>query len=142
MRTYTPKKGDIESEWYLVDAQGKVLGRLASEVAKLLRGKHRPHYSPHWNHGDHVIVVNAEKIRVTGKKSVQKIYRYHTRWPGGLKTKTYRDLHERFPERVIHEAVKGMLPRNHLGRTMAKNLRVFTGPTHPHEAQKPQQIDI
>ncbi|RJP70752.1 MAG: 50S ribosomal protein L13 [Candidatus Abyssobacteria bacterium SURF_17] len=142
MRTYTPKQGDIEGEWYLVDADGKVLGRLASEVAKLLRGKHRPTYSPHWNHGDHVIVVNAEKVKVTGKKPVQKMYRHHTRWPGGLKTTIYRDLQARFPERIIHEAVKGMLPRNHIGRSMAKKLRVFSGPTHPHEAQKPQQIEI
>jgi large subunit ribosomal protein L13 len=142
MRTYSPKPGDIEDKWYLIDADGKILGRLASETAKLLRGKHKPQYSPHCNLGDHVIVINAEKIRVTGKKSTQKLYRHHTGWPSGLKTTVYRDMQKKFPERIIHLAVKGMLPKNRLGRAMAKKLRVYTGPDHPHEAQKPQEIKI
>ncbi len=142
MRTYSPKPGDIDSKWYLIDAEGKVLGRLASEAAKLLRGKHKPEYSPHVNLGDHVIVINAEKVRVTGKKPLQKLYRRHTGWPGGLKTATYREVQEKFPERIVYKAVKGMLPRNRLGRAMTRKLRVYAGPSHPHEAQKPEQISI
>ncbi|UCD56709.1 MAG: 50S ribosomal protein L13 [Candidatus Hydrogenedentota bacterium] len=142
MRTYSPKRDDIENKWYLIDAEGKVLGRLASEVARLLRGKHRPQYSPHRHLGDHVIVINAGKVRVTGKKPVQKLYRRHSGYPGGLKTTTYKDMQERFPERVIRMAVKGMLPRNRLGRAMARKLRVYAGPNHPHEAQKPEQISV
>ena len=142
MRTYSPKPDDIEDNWYLIDAEDKILGRLASETAKLLRGKHKPQYSPHLNIGDHVIVINAEKIRVTGKKPTQKLYRRHTGWPGGLKTTAYRDLQKKFPERIIHLAVKGMLPKNRLGRAMAKKLRVYAGPDHPHESQKPQEIEI
>jgi len=142
MRTYSPKAGEIESKWYLIDADGKVLGRLASEIARLLRGKHKPEYSPHCNIGDHVIVVNAEKIRVTGKKPIQKLYRRHSGWPGGLKTTVYQDMQQKFPERIIHLAVKGMLPRNRLGRAMAKKLRVYTGTNHPHAAQKPETIAI
>lgn len=142
MRTYSPKPGDIDSKWYVIDAEGKILGRLASEAAKLLRGKHKPEYSPHVNLGDHVIVINAEKVRVTGKKPVQKLYRRHTGWPGGLKTATYREMQGKFPERIVYKAVKGMLPRNRLGRAMTKKLRVYSGSSHPHEAQKPEEISI
>jgi large subunit ribosomal protein L13 len=142
MRTYSPKPGDIDSTWYVIDAEGKVLGRLASETAKLLRGKHRPQYSPHWNIGDHVIVINAGKVRVTGNKPQQKLYRRHTGWPGGLKTIVFKDLQQKFPDRIIHLAVKGMLPRNRLGRAMVRRLRVYAGPTHPHQAQKPVEIEI
>jgi len=142
MRTYSPKPGEIVDTWYLIDAEDKVLGRLASETAKLLLGKHKPQYSPHWNSGDHVIIINAEKVRVTGKKPTQKLYRHHTGWRGGLRTSVYRDLQKKFPERIIQLAVKGMLPKNKLGRAMAKKLRVYAGPDHPHEAQKPQAISI
>ena len=142
MRTYSPKPGDVDDNWYLIDAENKVLGRLASETAKLLRGKHKPQYSPHCNVGDHVIVINAEKVRVTGKKPVQKLYRRHTGWPSGLKTTVYRDMQNKFPERIIYLAVKGMLPKSKLGRAMARKLRVYAGAEHPHEAQKPRQIEL
>ena len=142
MRTYSPKPGDIEDNWYLIDAQDKVLGRLASETAKILRGKHKPQFTPHVNCGDHVVVINAEKVRVTGKKNLQKLYRRHSGWPGGLKTVVYRDLQKKFPERIIHLAVKGMLPKNSLGRAMAKKLRVYAGPDHPHASQKPEAMQV
>ena len=142
MRTYSPKPGDIEDKWFLIDAEGQVLGRLASETAKLLRGKHKPQFTPHVNCGDHVVVINAEKVKVTGKKPLQKVYRHHTGWPGGLKTTVYRDLQAKSPERIIHLAVKGMLPKTKLGRAMAKKLRVYAGSEHPHESQKPETIQI
>ncbi len=142
MRTYSPKPGEIEDNWRLIDADGVVLGRLASETAKILRGKHKPQYTPHVNCGDHVVVINAEKVRVTGKKPLQKEYHRHSGWPGGLKTIVYRDLQKRFPERIIHLAVKGMLPKTKLGRAMAKKLRVYAGPDHPHASQKPEALQI
>jgi large subunit ribosomal protein L13 len=142
MQTYSPKPGEIEDNWYLIDAENRVLGRLASETAKLLRGKHKPQFTPHCNLGDHVIVINAEKVRVTGRKPLQKLYRHHTGWPGGLKTTVFRDLQSKFPERIIHLAVKGMLPKNRLGRAMAKKLRVYAGPNHPHESQTPEEIKL
>ena len=142
MRTYSPKPGDIEDNWYLIDAQDKVLGRLASETAKILRGKHKPQYTPHVNCGDHVVVINADKVRVTGRKNLQKLYYRHSGWPGGLKTIVYRDLQKKFPERIIHLAVKGMLPKNSLGRAMAKKLRVYAGPDHPHVSQKPETMQV
>jgi large subunit ribosomal protein L13 len=142
MSTYSPKPGDIEDKWFLIDAEGQVLGRLASETAKLLRGKHKPQFTPHVNCGDHVVVINADKVKVTGKKSLQKLYRRHSGWPGGLKTIVYRDLQEKFPERIIHLAVKGMLPKTKLGRAMQKKLRVYVGSEHPHESQKPETIQI
>ena len=142
MRTYSPKPGDIEDNWFLIDAEDKVLGRLASETAKILRGKHKPQFTPHVNCGDHVVVINADKIRVTGKKSLQKLYHRHSGWPGGLKTIVFRDLQKKFPERIIHLAVKGMLPKNSLGRAMARKLRVYAGPEHPHESQKPETLEV
>ncbi|MBI4832519.1 MAG: 50S ribosomal protein L13 [Candidatus Lindowbacteria bacterium] len=142
METYSPKPGDVDSKWYVVDAEGKVLGRLACETAKLLRGKHKPEYAPHSNLGDHVIIVNAEKVKTTGKKSIQKEYRRHTSWPRGLRVIIYRDLQKKHPERIIRMAVQGMLPRNRLGRAMARKLRVYAGPVHPHQAQKPEIIEI
>ena len=142
MRTFSPKPGDIEDKWYVIDAHDKVLGRLASETAKILRGKHKPQFTPHVNCGDHVVVINAEKVKVTGKKPLQKLYRRHSGWPGGLKTIVYRDMQKRFPERIIHLAVKGMLPKNRLGRAMAKKLRVYAGPDHPHASQKPEAMEI
>ena len=142
MRTYSPKPGEIEDKWFVIDAKDKVLGRLASETAKILRGKHKPQFTPHLNIGDHVVVINADKVRVTGRKPLQKLYRRHTGWPGGLKTIVFRDMQKKFPERVIHLAVKGMLPKNRLGRAMAKKLRVYAGPDHPHEAQRPEAMQI
>jgi large subunit ribosomal protein L13 len=142
MSTYSPKPGDIEDKWFIIDAEGQVLGRLASETAKLLRGKHKPQFTPHVNCGDHVVVINADKVKVTGKKPLQKLYRHHTGWPGGLKSIVYRDLQAKSPERIIHLAVKGMLPKTKLGRAMAKKLRVYVGSEHPHESQKPETIQI
>ena len=142
MHTFSPKPGDIEDKWYVIDAHDKVLGRLASETAKILRGKHKPQFTPHVNCGDHVVVINAEKVKVTGKKPLQKLYRRHSGWPGGLKTIIYRDMQKKFPERIIHLAVKGMLPKNRLGRAMAKKLRVYAGPDHPHASQKPEAMEI
>lgn len=142
MSTYSPKPGDIEVKWFVVDAENQVLGRLASETAKILRGKHKPQFTPHVNCGDHVVVINAEKVRVTGKKSLQKLYIRHTGWPGGLKTTAYKDMQAKFPERIIQLAVKGMLPKTKLGRAMAKKLRVYAGPEHPHESQKPEALQF
>lgn len=142
MHTYSPKRGEIEEKWYLVNAEGKVLGRLASETAKLLRGKHKPEYSPHCNLGDHVIIINADKVKTTGKKADQKVYRHHTGWPHGMREIAFKNIQRDFPERIIQMAIKGMLPRNRIGRAMAKKLRVYAGPDHPHQAQKPEPIDI
>lgn len=142
MRTFSARERDIEKKWYVVDAQGKTLGRLASEIVTILRGKHKPIYTPHIDCGDYVIVVNAEKVRVTGLKLDQKAYYRHSGYPGGLKTVTLRDQLKKFPERVIETAVKGMLPKNRLGRRMHKKLKVYAGPNHPHAAQKPQPLEL
>ncbi len=138
MKSYMPKIEEIERKWYVIDAEGKVLGRLASEVAMLLRGKHKPIYTPHADTGDYIIIVNADKIVLTGKKLEQKHYRYHTGYPGGLKEVPYERLLERNPEKAIQLAVKGMLPKNRLGRQMIKKLKVYSGPEHKHEAQEPE----
>jgi large subunit ribosomal protein L13 len=127
-------------KWYVVDAEGQVLGRLASEIAKVLRGKNKPEYTPHVDTGDHVIVLNAEKVVLTGKKLEQKLYRHHTGWPGGLKEVKYRHLMERNPERAIELAVKGMLPKNSLGRKMYRKLNVYKGAEHKHQAQMPEPL--
>lgn len=142
MRTYTPKPEDIERRWYVVDAQGKTLGRLASEIARILRGKHKPIFSPHMDTGDFVIVINAEKVHVTGRKLTQKFYYRHSGYPGGLKAISLRDQLKKHPERVIQHAVRGMLPKNRLGRKMIKKLKVYAGPDHPHKAQKPEPLDL
>ena len=141
MRTYVPKKGDIEPRWFIIDAEGLVLGRLATEVARILRGKHKATFAPHMDMGDHVVIVNAEKVVFKGNKLQDKMYRHHTGFPGGLKEVSARDLMERHPERVLEQAVKGMLPKNKLGRAMAKKLKVYVGPNHPHEAQKPVPLE-
>lgn len=138
MKSYMPKVEEIERNWYVIDAEGKVLGRLASEIATLLRGKHKPIYTPHADTGDYVIVINADKIVLTGKKLEQKHFRYHTGYPGGLKEIPYERLMEKNPERAIKIAVKGMLPKNRLGRKMIKKLKVYSGPEHKHEAQEPE----
>ena len=138
MRTFTPKPGDITREWHVVDAEGAILGRLATEIATLLRGKHKPIYAPHVDTGDHVIVLNAAKITVTPKKGRDKLYHRHSGFPGGIKSESLQTLVGRQPERVIKLAVKGMLPKGPLGRQMIKKLRVYSGPTHPHAAQQPK----
>lgn len=142
IKTYSAKAEDVQRNWYVVDAQGKTLGRLASQIASILRGKHKSIYTPHVDCGDHVIVVNAAKVWTTGRKLDQKIYYRHSGYPGGLKQITLRDQLRKFPERVIEHAVKGMLPKNRLGRKMYKKLKVYRGPNHPHEAQKPQNLEL
>jgi large subunit ribosomal protein L13 len=142
VKTYTVGKDDIKREWYVVDAQGKTLGRLASEIASILRGKHKPIYAPHLDCGDYVIVVNAEKVRVTGKKLDQKFYYRHSGYPGGLKSINLRDQLQRHPTRVLQAAVRGMLPKNRLGRAMIKKLKVYAGGSHPHQAQQPKVLEL
>ncbi|WP_082759932.1 50S ribosomal protein L13 [Abyssisolibacter fermentans] len=142
MKSFIAKPQEIERKWYVVDAEGKRLGRLASEVAKILRGKNKPIYTPHVDTGDFVIIINAEKVELTGKKLDQKLYRYHTGHPGGLKEVPYKNLMQNKPEFVIEHAVKGMLPKNSLGRKMIKKLKVYRGTEHKHEAQKPEVLDI
>ncbi len=140
MNTFMATPADIERKWYVVDAEGKTLGRLSSEIAKVLRGKNKPIYTPHMDTGDYVIVVNAEKIRVTGKKMEQKIYYHHSDYVGGMKETTLKDMLKTHPERVVEFAVKGMLPKGPLGRQMYKKLFVYAGPDHKHAAQKPEEL--
>jgi len=142
VRTYTPKAGEIQHDWYVIDAAGLTLGRLASQIASVLRGKHKPTYSPHMDCGDFVIVVNAHKIRVTGRKLDQKFYYRHSGYPGGLKAISLRDKLDRHPDRVIQLAVRGMLPKNRLGRQMIKKLKIYATPDHPHEAQQPKPFQF
>jgi large subunit ribosomal protein L13 len=142
MRTYFPKKGDIEPRWFLIDADGKVLGRLSTTIARILSGKNKPTYTPFLDTGDHVIVINAEKVVLTGKKETDKIYRSHSQYPGGLKQRAARFVRAEKPEHLIEEAVWGMLPKNKLGRKMLKKLKVYRGTAHPHEAQNPERVDV
>lgn len=142
MKTYSVKAGEIERDWYVVDARDQVLGRLATQVATVLRGKHKPTYSTHMDVGDYVVVVNAERVRLTGRKVDQKEYFRHSGFMGGEKLIPFRRMLERRPEWVIERAVKGMLPKNTLGRQMAGKLRVYAGPEHPHAAQDPQPLDL
>ncbi len=142
MKTFLPSEKDIKRNWWLVDAEGLELGRLASRIALLLQGKRKRIYTPHIDTGDFVVVVNAEKVKLTGRKLDTKIYYHHSGYPGGLKARTARQILESHPERLIQLAVKRMLPKNKLGRKMFKRLKVYRGPEHPHEAQKPQQLDI
>jgi large subunit ribosomal protein L13 len=137
MKTYVPKKDQIEKKWWLINADGKVLGRLATEVAVLLRGKGKAEFVDFLDSGDFVVVINAEKVRVTGKKSEQKKYYSHSGYPGGIKENSYKELQENKPEEIIKKAVRGMIPKNKLGRAVYKKLKVYKGPHHPHEAQKP-----
>jgi large subunit ribosomal protein L13 len=141
MKTYSAKPGEIARDWYLVDAEGKTLGRLATQIADRLRGKGKPQYTPHVDTGDLVVVVNAEKITVTGKKLDDKIYYRHTGYPGGLKERTLREQLERRPTEVLRKAVKGMLPRNKLGRQQLTKLKIYAGPEHPHDAQSPKPFE-
>ncbi|MFT7404218.1 50S ribosomal protein L13 [Zhongshania sp.] len=142
MKTLSAKPSDVIHDWYVVDAADKTLGRLASEIAHRLRGKHKAEYTPHVDTGDYIVVVNAEKIRVTGNKATGKIYHHHTGYPGGLKSISFEKLIEKAPERVIQGAVKGMLPKNPLGRAMFKKLKVYAGTEHPHTAQQPVELNI
>ncbi len=142
MKTYTPKITEIERRWWVVDAEDKVLGRLASEIAQILRGKHKPMFTPHLDTGDFVVVVNAEKVRLTGNKAESKTYFRHTGYMGGEKLIPFRRMMEKHPERVIELAVKGMLPKNNLGRLMRRKLKVYAGPEHPHAGQQPQPLEI
>jgi large subunit ribosomal protein L13 len=142
MKTYTPKAEDIQRNWVVVDAENQVLGRLASKVAQLLRGKHKPMFSPHLDVGDYVVVINADKIQVTGTKEENKAYFRHTGYIGGEKFIPFRTMMEQHPDRVIDLAVKGMLPKNNLGRLMRRKLKVYAGATHPHEAQMPAKVEL
>ncbi len=142
MKTFSAKPAEVKRDWYVVDAEGKTLGRLATEIARRLRGKHKPIYTPHIDTGDYIIVINAEKIAVTGKKLDDKMYYHHTGYIGNLKSETLRERLERHPERAIEAAVKGMLPRGPLGRAMFKKMKVFVGSEHTHAAQQPKVLDI
>jgi len=142
VRTYNPKPADVQRQWHVIDASDIVLGRLASQTAKLLRGKHKPIYAPHIDTGDFVIIVNAAKVALTGNKAAQKMYRRHSGYPGGLKETTYTELLATRPKLAVERAIKGMLPHNTLGRQMLSKLKVYDGPTHPHEAQKPVPYEL
>jgi len=142
MKTYVATPADRERNWLLVDAEDQTLGRLATQIAETLRGKHKPEFTPHCDVGDFVIVVNAEKVAVTGNKREQKRYYRHSGYPGGLRSRTLNDMLERRPEEVIRSAVKGMLPRTRLGRAQLRKLKVYAGPEHPHAAQKPQSMEV
>ena len=142
MKTFSAKTGEVHHDWYVVDADGKTLGRLASEIAHRLRGKHKAEYTPHVDTGDYIVVVNAKKVHVTGAKRTDKMYNRHTGYPGGLKSMSFEQLIDHAPERVIQGAVKGMLPRNPLGRAMFSKLKVYAGDTHPHAAQQPQPLQL
>jgi large subunit ribosomal protein L13 len=142
MKTYSAKPGEVSRDWFVVDAADKTLGRLASEIAHRLRGKHKPEYTPHVDTGDYIVVINAEKVRVTGAKARDKMYHRHTGYPGGLKSVSFEKMIDQSPERVIQIAVKGMLPRNPLGRAMFKKLKVYAGSEHPHSAQQPQALNL
>jgi large subunit ribosomal protein L13 len=142
MSTYSAKPDAVRRSWYLVDATDKTLGRLASEIATRLRGKHKPEFTPHVDTGDYIIVINAGKVRVTGNKANDKVYHHHTGYIGGIKSINFEDLLKKAPERIIEIAVKGMLPKGPLGRAMFRKLKVFAGTEHPHAAQQPEQLDI
>lgn len=141
-KTYSAKPGDVEQAWHVVDAENVVVGRLAARVASILRGKHKPEYTPHMDVGDYVVVVNADKARFTGKKETDKVYFSHSGYPGGISSRTPKEMRAAHPERIVEMAVKGMLPRTKLGRQLYKKLHVYAGPDHPHEAQQPQPLDI
>jgi len=142
MKTYTAKTGEVDQGWFVVDAQNKVLGRLAVQIATRLRGKHKPQYTPHVDTGDFIVVVNASKLRVTGRKAERKVYYRHTGYPGGLKETNFAKLHASHPERVLEKAVKGMLPKGPLGYAMLRKLKIYSGATHPHSAQQPKNLEI
>lgn len=142
MRTYVANAATAQRDWYVVDASGQTLGRLATQIAEVLRGKRKPEYTPHVDTGDFVVVINAEQVQVTGSKRTQKLYHRHSGYPGGLKTRTFTEMIERRPEEVVRLAVKGMLPRNRLARKQLTKLKVYAGPEHPHQAQQPKTLEI
>lgn len=142
MKTFSAKPAEVKRDWYVVDAEGKTLGRLASEVARRLRGKHKPEYTPHVDTGDYIVVVNAAKVRVTGNKTQNKMYYRHTGYIGNMKSNTFAEMIDKHPERVIELAVKGMLPKNPLGRAMYRKMKVYASSEHQHEAQQPQPLEI
>lgn len=142
MKTFTASPATVKREWYVVNAEGKVLGRLASEIAKRLRGKHKPEYTPHFDAGDYIVVVNAEKVRVTGRKAENKVYYNHSGYTGGLKSITFAKLMVKAPTRIIETAVRGMLPKGPLGRAMFRKLKVYAGPEHQHRSQQPQTLEL
>jgi len=141
-KTYVPPQSEIDKKWYVVDAADQRLGRLSTEVAAILRGKNKPSFTPHLDTGDFVVIVNADKIRVTGSKPSQKLYRRHSGRPGGMKTETFEKLQARVPERILEQAIRGMLPKNRLGRDLFRKLKVYAGPEHPHAAQNPETLNI
>ncbi len=142
MKTYSAKTETVKRDWYIIDATDQVLGRMASSIASRLRGKNKPEYTPHVDTGDYIVVINAEKLKVTGNKFTDKVYHHHTGYPGGLKSTTFDKLLAKHPTRILEKAVKGMLPKNPLGRAMFRKLKVFAGPEHNHHAQQPQQLDL
>jgi len=142
VRTFTAKTAEVEREWFVVDAEGQTLGRLASRIAPILRGKHKPIYTPHVDCGDYVVIINADKVRVTGRKMDQKLYHRHSGYPGGLTSISLRDQLDKHPERVLEAAIKGMLPKNKLGRRMYKKLKVYASDSHPHQAQQPKPLEL
>jgi large subunit ribosomal protein L13 len=142
MKSYMARPLEVERKWYVVDAEGRTLGRLATEIARILRGKNKPQYTPHVDTGDFVVVVNAEKVVVTGRKAEQKVYRRHSGYPGGLKTTTYEQMMERRPTEILRKAVKGMMPKNRLARQQLRKLKIYAGPEHPHAAQNPQELEV
>ncbi len=142
MKTFSAKPAEVKRDWYVVDVSDKVLGRVATEIALRLRGKHKPEFTPHVDTGDHIVVINAEKIAVTGNKELNKIYYHHTGFPGGIKDVNVRELREKAPTRILENAVKGMLPKNSLGRAMMKKLHIYAGEEHKHQAQSPKTLDL
>ncbi|MGF1472651.1 MAG: 50S ribosomal protein L13 [Rubrobacteraceae bacterium] len=142
MKSYMARPQEVERKWYVVDAEGKTLGRLASEIARILRGKNKPRYTPHVDTGDFVIVVNADRVSVTGKKAQQKLYRRHTGYPGGLREASYEQMMDRKPTEILRKAVYGMMPKTRLGRQQFKKLKIYAGPEHPHEAQSPEPYEV
>jgi large subunit ribosomal protein L13 len=142
VRTYTPKQSEIERRWYVIDADGLVLGRLCTEAARVLRGKHKPTFAPHVDTGDHVIIVNAGKVVLTADKAERKLVHRHTGYPGGIRTRTYAELLAKRPQEAVRRSVRGMLPKNRLGRQMLRKLKVYAGPVHPHLAQQPEVLEI
>lgn len=142
MRTYSPKAGDVDAKWHVVDADGIVLGRLASQVATLLRGKHKPTFAPNFDNGDYVIVINAEKVVLTGNKWTEKTAYHHSGFPGGLKATSYQEMREKQPEKIIEKAVKGMMPHNRLSKQQLTKLKVYAGPEHPHAGQNPEVFEF
>ncbi|MYD96091.1 MAG: 50S ribosomal protein L13 [Gammaproteobacteria bacterium] len=142
MRTASTRREDAQHDWYVVDAEGRTLGRLASEIAKRLRGKHKPEYTPHVDTGDYIVVVNAAKVKVTGRKETDKVYYRHSGYPGGIKATPLDKMREHHPDRILGNAVRGMLPRNPLGRAMLRKLKIYAGPSHPHASQQPKALEL